>query len=103
MGYGLTLVQTSQGVYALGGSDEDDNERTEVLQLDCPGDQISSCQWEQVGNLQIARSWHVSIPVPETFDICKTTTAISGTTKIQHDLKMILIRLSIMLLFSFSA
>ena len=85
----------------MGGEDKDRNATTEVLQLDCPGDQISSCQWEQVGNLQIARSWHVSIALPESYDICKTTSA--GTTKIQHDLKMILIMLSIMLLISFSA
>ena len=63
-------MQTSQGTYAMGGEDEDYNKRTEVLQLDCPGDQISSCQWKQVGNLQIARARHVSIAVPESHDIC---------------------------------
>merc|ERR1711953_427322 len=66
----LTLVQTSQGTYAMGGRDEDYNKRNEVLQLDCPGDQISSCQWKQVGNMQLARSSHVSIPIPESYDIC---------------------------------
>ena len=48
--------------------------RNEVLQLDCPGDQISSCQWKQVGNLQFARAGHVAIALPESYDICKTTT-----------------------------
>merc|ERR1712062_901783 len=67
---GLTLVLTSQGTYAMGGWDEDNNDRTEVLQLDCPGDQISSCQWKEVGNLQFARSDHVLIPIPESYDIC---------------------------------
>jgi len=66
----LTLVQTSQGTYAMGGEDEDYNDRTEVLQLDCLGDQISSCQWKQVGNLQVARARHVSIALPESYDIC---------------------------------
>merc|ERR1712062_914637 len=70
---GLTLVQTSQGTYAVGGQDLF-NYRTEVLQLDCPGDQISSCQWKEVGNLQFARSHHVSIPIPNSYDICNLTT-----------------------------
>jgi len=65
----LTLVETSQGTYAMGGWNGR-NSRTEVLQLDCPGDQISSCQWKEVGNLQFARYNHVSIPVPESYDIC---------------------------------
>ena len=69
-------MQTSQGTYAMAGrdtdlrEDDDDYQRTEVLQLDCPGDQISSCQWRQVGNLQFARAWHVSIALPESYDIC---------------------------------
>jgi len=67
---GLTLVQTSQGTYAMGGDDSGGNDRNEVFQLDCPGDQISSCQWKEVGNLQFARSDHVLIPIPESYDIC---------------------------------
>jgi len=66
----LTLVQTTQGTYAMGGWDGS-NHRNEVLQLDCPGEQISSCQWKQVGNLQFARSSHVSIALPESYDICR--------------------------------
>merc|ERR1712062_881725 len=65
---GLALVHTSQGTYALGGSDGSKN--SEVFQLDCPGDQISSCSWKEVGNLQFARLDHVSIPIPESYDIC---------------------------------
>jgi len=68
--FGLTLVQTSQGTYAMGGQDSGYNDRTEVLQLDCPGDQISSCQWKQVGNLQSARWSHVAFALPESYDIC---------------------------------
>ena len=72
----LTSVETPQGTYTMGGmvgyggADEDTNSRTEVLQLDCPGDQISSCQWKEVGNLQVARRSHVSIALPESYDIC---------------------------------
>ena len=66
----LTLVETSQGTYAMGGLDEDRYPRNEVLQFDCLGDLISSCQWKQVGNLQFARYSHVSIPIPESYDIC---------------------------------
>ena len=66
----LTLVATSQGTYAIGGGDEDMKSRNEVLQLDCQGEQIQSCVWKEVGNLQYARSKHVSIPVPELFSYC---------------------------------
>jgi len=68
---GLTLVQTSQGTYAMGGDDSGGNDRNEVLQLDCPGDQISSCQWlEMPEKLDFARSGHVSIPLPDSYEIC---------------------------------
>ena len=72
----MTLVETSQGTYAMGGVGKDWNLRTEVLQLDCPGDQIQTCQWKQVGNLQFPRSFPVSFALPESFDVC------SGTNKI---------------------
>jgi len=54
----------------MGGYDEDDDNRDEVLQLDCPGDQIQSCQWKLVGIIQYARYGHVVIPVPESFATC---------------------------------
>merc|ERR1711860_337991 len=41
--YSLNMVETTQGTYALGG-----NFRTEVLKLDCPGNQIQSCQWQEM-------------------------------------------------------
>ena len=67
----LTLVTTSQGTYAMGGRDEDRNRRNEVLQLDCPGDQISSCQWKEMSEkLEFARSRHVSIPLPDSYELC---------------------------------
>ena len=64
-------METSQGTYAMGGVGKDWNLRTEVLQLDCPGDQIQSCQWlEMSEKLEYARSSHVSIPIPDSYDIC---------------------------------
>ena len=56
-------MQTSQGTYAMGG-DNGTNARNEVLQFDCPGDQIQSCQWKEVGNLQFGRFGHVAITLP---------------------------------------
>ena len=45
--------------------------RNEVLQLDCPGDQIQSCQWQEMEQkLEVGRYGHVSIPLPESYDIC---------------------------------
>ena len=71
----LTLMNTSQGTYAMGGQDKDRNARNEVLQLDCQGDQIQSCHWKEVENLQFARSSHVAIALPEYYDVyCTTTT-----------------------------
>merc|ERR1711860_80076 len=67
----LTLVETSQGAYALGGRDDDYNERSEVLHLDCPGDQIQRCQWQEMHEkLEVERRWHVSLSLPESYDIC---------------------------------
>merc|ERR1712062_116717 len=66
----FNMVATGQGTFAMGGYDEDDDSRTEVLQLDCPGDQIESCQWKEVGNLQVARARHVSIALPNHINIC---------------------------------
>merc|ERR1711860_344161 len=68
--YGLTLVQTTQGTYALGGYDGS-NFRSEVLHLDCPGNQIQSCQWQEMSEkLEVGRYRHVSLSLPESYDIC---------------------------------
>ena len=66
------MVKTINGTYAMGGWDERAAYTSnEVLQLDCPaGDQISSCQWKEVGNLQLPRYGHVAIAQPESYDIC---------------------------------
>merc|ERR1712062_175415 len=66
---GLTLVDTTQGTYALGG--DDGNYRSEVLHLDCPGNQIQSCQWQEMPEkLEVRRYSHVSLSLPESYDIC---------------------------------
>merc|ERR1711860_333891 len=63
---GHTLVETTQGTYALGG-----NSRSEVLHLDCPGNQIQSCQWQEMPEkLEVGRLRHVSLSLPESYDIC---------------------------------
>merc|ERR1712062_522904 len=68
---GLTLVDATQGIYALGGFDDSYNARSEVLKLDCPGNQIQSCQWQEMPEkLEVGRSDHVSLSLPESYDIC---------------------------------
>merc|ERR1712137_575973 len=66
----LTLVDATQGTYALGGWDGS-NKRSEVLKLDCPGNQIQSCQWQEMPEkLEVGRSYHVSLSLPESYGIC---------------------------------
>merc|ERR1711860_315543 len=67
--FGLTLVENSQGTYALGGYDS--GSRSEVLKLVCPGNQIQSCQWQEMPEkLKVRRYSHVSLSLPESYDIC---------------------------------
>merc|ERR1711860_31734 len=67
---GLTLVTTTQGTYALGGRNGW-NYRSEVLHLVCPGNQIQSCQWQEMSEkLEVGRFLHVSLSLPESYDIC---------------------------------
>merc|ERR1719231_2042954 len=59
-----TLVETTQGTYALGGYDGS-NDRSEVLHLVCPVDQIQSCQWQEMPEkLEVGRFDHVSLSLP---------------------------------------
>merc|ERR1712004_904236 len=68
--FGLNMVETTQGTYALGGKDGW-NSRSEVFQLDCPGNQIQSCQWQEMPEkLEVGRDSHVSLSLPESYDIC---------------------------------
>ena len=56
-------METSLGIFAMGGS--------EVLKLECPGDQIQSCQWQEMPEtLEVGRAYHVAIPIPESYEIC---------------------------------
>ena len=89
----MTLVNTSQGTYAMGGQDKDRNGRNEVLQLDCL-DQIQSCRWKEVGNLQFARSSHVAIALPEEYHDIYCTTTTDKTA--QHN--SIMVAFSVLLL-----
>ena len=64
-------METTDGTYALGGDDEHYKDRSEVLQLNCPGNQIQSCQWQEMPEkLEIGRGYHVSFSLPESYDIC---------------------------------
>ena len=61
-------METPQGTYAMGGEGEDEDE---VLKLDCPGDQVQSCEWKEMKQkLEEPRRLHVTIPIPESFAIC---------------------------------
>ena len=63
-------METTQGTYALGGEDEDWKHRS-VLKLDCFGNQIQSCQWQEMSEkLEVGRVGHVSLSLPESYDIC---------------------------------
>ena len=68
---GLTLTKTSQGTYAMGGWDLEGNVRSEVLQLDCPGNQIQNCVWKEMDEkLDVPRFSHVTFPLEESYEIC---------------------------------
>ena len=65
---GLTLVETTEGVLAIGGRDDDYESRKEIYKLFCPNDQIENCHWQkQEQELEVGRVRHVSIPLPESF------------------------------------
>ena len=90
-------METTQGTYAMGGEDEDYKYRSEVLHLDCPGNQIQSCQWQEMPEkLEVGRMNHVSLSLPESYYIC------SGTPKKHYNLITISAVLSIAFLFSWS-
>ena len=71
---GVTLVETSQGLLAMGGIANVNDRwsyRKEIFKLTCPDDHIEKCQWKELEQkLDPARSGHVSIPLPESFDVC---------------------------------
>ena len=56
----------------MGGGDRDRNRISEVLKMVCPKDQIEGCQWQEMEGQKLdnGRHFHVSIPLPESYDIC---------------------------------
>ena len=75
----MALVETNQGVLAVGGLEgnlEDENfklvARKEILKLVCLDDQIQNCEWEEMQQkLELGRgSDHVVIPLPESYNVC---------------------------------
>ena len=74
----MVLVETNQGVIAVGGSYDRGNtfesryeSRKEILKLVCPNDQIQNCEWEEMPQkLELGRRDHVVIPLPESYNIC---------------------------------
>jgi len=67
------LVSTSIGILAVGGWDRTNGgHKNEVVKLQCPeGEDVSACRWiTHSQRLQIARSAHVVIPLPSSYEIC---------------------------------
>ena len=64
------MVLTSHGLLIVGGEGNRwDDRRDEILQLKCTDDRIESCSWIPMeAKLAVARSYHVVIPVPDTFE-----------------------------------
>ena len=65
------MLTSNQGVLLVGGWDKNTEYRQEIIQLSCQDDAIENCQWFEIEQkLQIPRSDHVVIPLPESYDIC---------------------------------
>ena len=71
--YSFPLVSTSLGIMAVGGYDRtNDRHKDEILQLICEeGNEIIDCQWTLFQKrLEVARSIHVVIQLPPSYEIC---------------------------------
>ena len=69
----FTLVSTSQGIMAVGGKDKTTNRiKDEILRLKCQdGQEPNQWEWEEFAKkLDLARSEHVVIPLPASYEIC---------------------------------
>ena len=67
------LVSTSQGIMAVGGFDDKNwRNKDEILQLNCQdGQDPNQCQWQEYPKkLDVARNYHVVIPLPASYEIC---------------------------------
>ena len=65
------LVSTSKGILAVGGA-YGGRYKNEIIQLKCPeGQEVSDCYWgEFPQKLEFARSFHVVIPLPASYELC---------------------------------
>jgi len=71
--YHFPLVSTSQGIMAVGGWVRTNGRyKDEILQLICQdGQDPNQCQWQEYPKkLDVARSVHVVIPLPVSYEIC---------------------------------
>ena len=67
------LVSTFKGIMAVGGKDKTTNRiKDEILHLKCQdGQDPTQCKWEEFAKkLDMARSEHVVIPLPASYEIC---------------------------------
>ena len=75
--YNFPLVSTSQGIMAVGGYDTTNRrKKDEILHFKCQdGQDPNQCQWEEhPKKLDVARSDHVVIPLPASYEICNNWT-----------------------------
>ena len=71
--YNFPLVSTSQGIMAVGGYDTTNRrKKDEILHFKCQdGQDPNQCQWQEYPKkLDVARSAHVVIPLPASYEIC---------------------------------
>ena len=71
------LVSTSNGILAVGGFEYTNGlydwaRANKIFQLMCPeGQEVSDCHWKEFPQkLKFARSGHVVIPLPVTYELC---------------------------------
>ena len=69
--HAFSMVSTSKGILVLGGNSQGVRRHSEILQLYCQDAKIENCEWKPiVQKMEVARSSHVVIPLPESYDIC---------------------------------
>ena len=80
-------MSTNQGILAIGGRGRKSDERfSEILKLDCQDGKIENCKWKKIeSKLDVARSSHVVIPLPESYVICKEGFHGDGTDTFDPD------------------
>ena len=72
----FSMVSTSKGLLILGGRGRvyrggELIRHSKILQLDCQDAIIQNCEWNPIAQeMEVARSSHIVIPLPESYDIC---------------------------------